>query len=119
MSARINDKPILVKKDDGLIDKSRQGKKYQLKLKSDKMEAIIAELDPHTESRWFKHSGQEIHIVLNGEMEYAVGDNFFKLCEGDILWHDSSKPHRAKNNSDKKVKYITIGTPPTFMMDDI
>jgi len=83
------------------------------------MEAITSELDPHTESQWFKHSGEEIHLVLKGELEYTVGDKFFKLCEGDILWHDSSKPHRAKNTSDKKVKYITIGTPPTFMIDDL
>ncbi|EMR75352.1 cupin domain-containing protein, partial [Thermoplasmatales archaeon SCGC AB-540-F20] len=87
---------------------------YRLMVKSDKMEAIIAELDPHTESRWFRHDGEEVHLVLQGEMEYTVGEKSYKLSEGDILWHKSNLEHRAKNISDGKVIYITIGAPPTF-----
>jgi quercetin dioxygenase-like cupin family protein len=85
-------------------------------VKSDNLEAIIAELDPHTESRWFQHGGEEFHLVLEGQLEYTVGDHTYNLTKGDILWHESTLKHRARNNNDEKVTYITIGTPPTFSM---
>ncbi len=79
------------------------------------METIIAELDPHAESRWFQHDGEEMHVVIQGELEYTVDEHSYKLSEGDILWHKSNLKHRAKNNSGEKVVYMTVGTPPTFM----
>ena len=108
-----------IKKGDEQKRTEKLGKIYRLMLKSENMESIIAELDPHAESRWFKHNGEEIHIVLEGEIEYTVGDKSYNLGEGDILWHKSSLKHRARNTSSKKVKYITIGTPPTLMWSDL
>jgi quercetin dioxygenase-like cupin family protein len=84
-------------------------------VKSGKMEAIISEIDPHTESRWYKHDGEELHLVLQGEMEYTVGEKSYRLSEGDVLWHKSTLKHRARNMQGEKVIYITIGSPPTFM----
>lgn len=106
---------IFIKKGDQKSKTKRSGKLYKLMVKSDKMEAIISELDPHTESRWYKHDGEEIHLVLQGEMEYTVGEKSYKLNEGDILWHKSNMKHRAKNMESEKVIYITVGSPPTFM----
>lgn len=106
---------IFIKKGDQKSKTKRPGKLYKLMVKSDKMEAIISELDPHTESRWYKHDGEEIHLVLQGEMEYTVGEKSYKLNEGDILWHKSNMKHRAKNMESEKVIYITVGSPPTFM----
>jgi quercetin dioxygenase-like cupin family protein len=88
-------------------------------VKSDNIEAIIAELDPHSESRWFRHKGEEMHLVLQGKIDYTVGERIYKLKEGDFLWHKSTLKHKAKNTSDKKVIYITIGSPPTFMLDTL
>ncbi len=93
----------------------KPGKLYRLIVKSHKMEAIIAELDPHTESKLFQHDGEEMHLVLEGEIEYTVGEKTYKLSEGDILWHKSMLIHHAKNNGAQKVVYITVGTPPSFM----
>jgi len=115
----MDDKVVLVKKGDELTKTKKQGKLYRLMVKSDKMEAIFAELEPHAESRWFKHTGEEMHLVLHGKMEYTVGEKSYKLTEGDILWHDSSQKHKAKNIGDKTVSYITISTPPTFMWADL
>jgi quercetin dioxygenase-like cupin family protein len=83
-------------------------------VKSNKMEAIIAELDPHTESKWFQHDGEEMHLVLQGELEYTVAEKSYRLTEGDILWHHSMLKHHARNIGSEKVVYITIGTPPVF-----
>ena len=93
----------------------KPGKIYRLMVKSHTMEAIIAELDPHMESKLFQHDGEEMHLVLQGEMEYTVGEKSFKLSEGDILWHKSMLKHHARNIGSEKVVYITVGTPPSFM----
>jgi len=84
-------------------------------VKSHTMEAIIAELDPHMESKLFQHEGEEMHFVLQGEMEYTAGEKSYKLTEGDILWHKSMLKHHARNIGSEKVVYITVGTPPSFM----
>ena len=111
------DDAVFVKKGEQKSEVRKLGKLYRLMVKSDQMEAIIAEIDPYSESRWFQHDGEELHLVLRGEMEYTVGEKSYKLSEGDVLWHRSNLKHRAKNNSNKKVMYITIGTPPTLGWD--
>ena len=93
----------------------KPGKLYRLMIKSHMMEAIIAELDPHTESKLFQHDGEEMHLVLQGEMEYTVGEKTYKLSVGDILLHKSMLAHHARNTGGEKVVYITVGTPPSFM----
>jgi quercetin dioxygenase-like cupin family protein len=106
---------VLIKKGEEKSKITKPGRLYRLMVESHKMEAIIAELDPHAESRWFQHDGEELHLVLHGELEYTVGEKSYKLSEGDILWHPSRLKHHAKNIGSDKVVYITIGTPPTFM----
>ncbi len=112
----MNNEPIFIKHDDHVKEITRPGRLYRMMIKSKNFEAIIAEIEPNTESRWYQHGGEEIHLVLEGEMEYEVGEKSYRLSEGDILWHQSTTKHRARNHSNKKVKYITIGTPPTFMV---
>lgn len=106
---------IFIKKDDETSTTKKPGKLYRLMVKSHKIEAIIAELDPHTESKWFQHDGEEMHLVLEGEMEYTVDEKSYKLSEGDMLWHKSMLKHHARTIGNKKVVYLTVGTPPTFM----
>lgn len=119
MVANMDDKVIFIKKGDEKSKTKKPGKLYRLMVKSKKIEAIIAELEPHTESRWFRHNGEELHLVLQGEMEYTVGEKSYNLSEGDILWHQSSLKHKAKNIGSEKVTYMTVGTPPTFMWTDL
>ena len=105
---------VFIKKGDDKSRLQRPGKLYRLMVKSPRMEGIITEIEPHTESREFQHEGEELHLVLQGELEYHVDGKTYKLSEGDILWHESMLKHRAKNQTAEKVVYITIGTPPTF-----
>ena len=116
---KMDDETIFIKKGDEKTKIERPGKLYRLIVKSDIMEIIIAELDPHAESKWFQHNGEELHIILQGKLEYTVGEKSYRLSEGDILWHRSNLRHRAKNIGSEKTKYITIGTPPTFMIDEL
>jgi quercetin dioxygenase-like cupin family protein len=105
---------IFIKKGDETSITKKPGKLYRLMVKSHKMEAIIAELDPHTESKWFQHEGEEMHLVLQGDLEYTVDEKSYKLTEGDILWHQSMLKHRARNIGNETVIYVTVGAPPTF-----
>ena len=113
----MSDEPIFLKSGDQIKKTKRPGKLFRLMIKSENMEAIIAEMEPNSSSRWYKHDGEEIHYVLKGTIDYEVGDKSFKLEEGELLWHKSNVKHRAINHSDKKAKYATVGTPPTFNID--
>ena len=115
MVTEMKDQVIFIKNGDDIKKTKRPGKLYRMMVKSNKMEAIISELEPHAESKWYKHDGEELHLVLEGKMEYSVEDKVYILNKGDILWHPSTLKHRAKSISDKITIYITIGTPPTFM----
>ena len=108
---------IFIKNGEEKSRSQKPGKLYRLMIKSKNMETIIAELEPNTESRWFKHEGEEMHLVIEGEMDYTVGEQTYKLSKGDILWHSSLIKHQAKNHNNEKVIYVTIGTPPTFSLN--
>lgn len=112
----MKDEPILVGSGEQEIKIKRPGKTFRLMIKSERLEAIVAEIEPHTSSRWYKHDGEELHYVLEGEIVYEVGEKSYKLAKGELLWHKSNIKHRAVNNSDKMAKYATVGTPPTFMI---
>jgi len=114
----MSDEPILMRKGDQKSIIKTPGKTFRLMVKSERLEAIIAEIEPHTSSRWYKHDGEELHYVLEGEIEYEVGDKCYKLSEGELLWHKSDIKHRARNVSDKKAKYATVGTPQPFMVNE-
>ncbi|MBN1280873.1 MAG: cupin domain-containing protein [Candidatus Thermoplasmatota archaeon] len=113
------DEVILVKKGDQKSELKRPGRHYRLMLKTKQIESIVAELDPQAESRWFQHQGEEMHLMLQGEIEYTVGEHSYKLSEGDLLWHLSNVRHRAKNIGKKKAVYVTVSSPPTFMWGDL
>ena len=110
----MNNNAILIKNGESKRKIKKSGKIYNLMVESKNLEAIIAELDPGTDSRWFCHDGEEIHFVIKGEMEYIVEDRSYILHEGDTLWHNSNQKHKAKNIGVEKVIYITISTPPTL-----
>ena len=113
------DDTVLIRDGTSKSEITRPDKLYKLMVKSDKMEAIVAELEPHAESRWFQHDGEEMHLVLEGELEYSIDEKTYSLNEGDVLWHRSNLKHRARNISGNKTVYITIGTPPTFGLNTL
>ena len=92
------------------------GKHLKLLFKSGKMEGILIEVEPGKDfGRQYSHDGEELHYVIEGEIEYSVGSKVHKLKKGDGLWHKSNIPHSARNPGSKKAIFLTIGVPPTFM----
>jgi quercetin dioxygenase-like cupin family protein len=111
------DDTVLIRKASSESEITRPDKLYRLMVKSEKIEAIIAVLNPQAKSRWFQHDGEEMHLVLEGELEYTIDKKSYILNTGDILWHRSNLKHRARNISENKTTYITVGTPPTFALN--
>lgn len=107
---------IKIPKNTSKRDLDLDGKLLKLMFKSGKMEGIMIEVEPGKDfGKQYSHDGEEIHYVLEGEIEYMVGEGIYKLSEGDSLWHRSDIPHGVRNIGALTAKFITIGVPPTFM----
>ncbi|HDD36253.1 MAG TPA: cupin domain-containing protein [Archaeoglobus veneficus] len=105
----------LVKAKEELEKKSYDGIIYRIKSKSERLLVLKAELDVGAETNVYEHEGEEVRILLEGEIECIIGDEIYTMKEGDALWHPSNVPHKIKNVGNKKAVYITIGTPSTFI----
>ena len=57
---------------------------------------------PHT------HEGQEMDIVISGQLKVRVGDNIEILNEGDSIYYDSSEPHDEWAVGGKECKFYAI-----------
>ncbi|MBQ9899263.1 MAG: AMP-binding protein [Ruminococcus sp.] len=57
---------------------------------------------PHT------HEGQELDIVISGQLKVRVGDNVTVLNEGDSIYYDSSEPHDEWAVGGKECKFYAI-----------
>ena len=108
-------RPVFLKKGESTREITKEDRLYRVKFKSERMTAIVAVLEPMSESVVFKHDGEEFHLVMEGSLIYQVDDEEFHMEEGDVLWHKSSVPHRAKNPYSQEAVYITVGSPPTFI----
>jgi mannose-6-phosphate isomerase-like protein (cupin superfamily) len=91
------------------------GEAVGLLFKSEVMEGILVELDPMTGFEGsFRHNGEEMHLVLEGEVQFTVGGETFLCQEGDVLWHESDLEHRIQNPGVAPAVYLTILAPPAM-----
>lgn len=73
------------------------------------LESMAVEMPPGSEiPKEYEHEGEEVRIVLEGEIEIDVAGVAHVLKEGDVMWHKSSVPHKIKNPSDKKAVYFSV-----------
>ena len=105
----------LIRKSDRVSTREIDGEHVQLRFKSDVMEGIRVELEPMTGFKGtYRHNGEEMHIVLSGEVEFTVADEAFQCQEGDILWHRSDLAHSIRNPGVERASYLTILAPPAM-----
>lgn len=57
----------------------------------------------------FSHNGEEFIYILEGEMEYKVGNVEYTLKPGDSLYFDSVEKHSLSPLTDE-VKYVAVFT---------
>jgi quercetin dioxygenase-like cupin family protein len=110
------EEPKLIKKGTWADELTFDKKKYYLKVKSGRLLSAVTVMEPGAEfGKSFLHEGEEVHMVVKGIIEYKVGEKSYILEEGDWLWHESNEPHHARNLGEGEARYVTIGSPPTFL----
>lgn len=57
---------------------------------------------PHT------HIQEEIILVIRGNVEMQIGDQFFKGTKGDLYFLSSNKPHALKNIGKEQCEYFAF-----------
>src|SRR6201991_5240458 len=60
------------------------------------------------------HEGEEVAYILEGQVEFIVGDERFLLETGDSICYRSEKTHGYKNRGDGHARLIIVNTPPSF-----
>lgn len=79
------------------------------------LESIVVEMPPKSEiPEEYEHEGEEVRIVLGGEIEVEVSGEKHLLKEGDVMWHKSSAPHKIRNPTNKKAVYFSVNLPPSI-----
>lgn len=56
----------------------------------------------------FEHAGTEFIYMLEGRLEYTVGDEFYILEPGDSLTFDAEQPHRPLAKLTMPIRYLAI-----------
>ncbi len=60
------------------------------------------------------HPGDEIAVVLEGQLEVQVGDETVLLQVGDSISFNGNLPHKFTNPGDQNAVVIAAITPPRF-----
>ena len=56
----------------------------------------------------FEHAGTEFIYMLEGKLEYTVGDQRYILEPGDSLTFDAEQPHRPEAKLQMPIRYLAI-----------
>jgi len=56
----------------------------------------------------FEHTGTEFIYMLEGRLEYTVGDQRYILEPGDSLTFDAEQPHRPEAKLQMPIRYLAI-----------
>lgn len=62
----------------------------------------------------FRHSGEEVGYVLNGELELTVGEDIHKIGPDGSFFFRSDTTHTYRASGDSFCRVVWINTPPTF-----
>ena len=65
-----------------------------------------------TGAQMLEHVSHEGGIVIAGEIEVTVGDQYAVLKAGDSYLFDSTLPHRFRNIGDREAVVVSAYTPP-------
>jgi len=86
------------------------------KLVNRKLEPLLVEIDPHSETGtdFYRHTGEEFGYVFEGTMTVVIGNEEHVLHEGDSIYFSSNLPHRLRNKTDQMTRAFWVGTPPSF-----
>ena len=55
-----------------------------------------------------EHPGEQFIFMLEGSMDYVVGDKTYEVQPGDCLYFDARVPHSPKLRENQKARYIVV-----------
>jgi mannose-6-phosphate isomerase-like protein (cupin superfamily) len=80
-----------------------------------RLEGVVTILLPGSDTNGpYRHEGEEVGYVLEGEMELAVGDAVSVLRAGDSFFFRSDLAHSYRNIGTVPCRVVWINSPPTF-----
>lgn len=74
------------------------------------LSSFIMMVPPGYESEVATHEGEEIVMVLEGEIEQTLGTETLTMGAGDALHYSGATPHSWANRSDTPARLIWTGT---------
>lgn len=63
---------------------------------------------------FIQHVGEELAYVLEGEVEFAIGEKVYRVGTHDAIFFPSELPHGYRNPGDRVARILWVNTPPTF-----
>lgn len=72
------------------------------------IEAVILDLLPNSQREQVTTDGYEFKYILNGEVEYHLGEEIIILEEGDSILFNGNIPHVPVNKSEQTVSMLVI-----------
>ncbi|MGK7397917.1 MAG: helix-turn-helix domain-containing protein [Candidatus Cyclobacteriaceae bacterium M3_2C_046] len=72
------------------------------------IEAVVLDLMPGSKREAVTTDGYEFKYVLEGEVDYYIGEEMIKLKKGDTLFFNASTPHVPVNKQDHKATILVI-----------
>ncbi|MEZ5797720.1 MAG: cupin domain-containing protein [Paracoccaceae bacterium] len=82
---------------------------------SAQVEMILCRLPPGSGAKEaYSHKGDEVGLVMEGELELWVGERHFHLHAGDSCSFTSTEPHRYRNPGSVEAVVLWAISPPAF-----
>lgn len=72
------------------------------------IETVVLDLMPGSRRKPVTTDGFELKYMLEGEIDYHIGEKVIKLEKGDTLFFNANKPHVPVNNSDRKASMLIV-----------
>lgn len=57
-----------------------------------------------------EHPGEQFLIMLEGSMDYVVGERSYSVLPEDCLYFDARIPHGPKLNKNQRARYVVVHT---------
>lgn len=54
------------------------------------------------------HSGEQLVFMLEGEMDYVVGNQTYTMLPEDALYFDARSPHGPRLKKNQKARYLVV-----------
>jgi transcriptional regulator with XRE-family HTH domain len=105
---------VLTRAGEGRIitrDGTKFGYSYEglaLSMRHKQIEPFLLTIKPGDPAGRFQHGGQEFIFMLEGKMEFTVGNEKLILNPGDSLYFDPTPPHTTRVAGRKAVRFLTV-----------